>query len=141
MRCKHFLVARGVLNKLHIIQRFILIEFTASESFSKRGSHRLLRVSRAPGIPLPPMYRGETEFHEIAYRLLQCLQFPARYSRSNCVPNSASALQTLVKNDRSPMVKFKANSTQKFPPDRILYDAAVIRETCSNARDEAACRR
>lgn len=48
------------------------MEFTASKAFRNR-SHRLLGVSRcAPGYH--SMYHGRTEFHEIAYRLLQCLQ-------------------------------------------------------------------
>lgn len=60
----------NITNKDHIIQRIILMEFTDSKSFSK---HRLLRVSRCTS-GYRSIYHGRTEFHEIAYCLLQCLQ-------------------------------------------------------------------
>lgn len=60
----------NIINKDHIIQRIILMEFTVSKSFPKQVASRVSRCA--------PRYRsihhGRTEFHEIAYRLLQCLQ-------------------------------------------------------------------
>lgn len=109
------------------------MEFTASESFSKRVTSIVKSVPCA-GIPLPPVYRGETEFHEIAYRLLQCLQFPpsrpAQQPLELC-PEFCKRYEHPYKTNG----EIQSKPGIKIFPNRILYDSG---ESWPSARDNAA---